>query len=245
MPRAVADVAEVDDVGVPEATRAGRSRSALASASSPTRRRVLARRAARVDHQVGVHGVQGLDHPGLGERALDLLAEGVGVLHEQGGREALGEVQRVRDVEEHLAGQVAPAPASPSTSSAPPVVALTTIAPAAASANVASATCGWVAGPVRRTAGCPCRRARCGPGWPRRRGCRRSPRGPARRAGRRARGRPFRCRVQRPSCERSLRRDSETSVTRADANRQVCLFARLGHTPSTMLVRPISDVDRH
>ena len=60
----------------------------------------------RVDHQRGRQGVEGLDDLGLREGALDLLAEGVGVLDEQGGREALGEVERVGDVDQHLAGQV-------------------------------------------------------------------------------------------------------------------------------------------
>ena len=59
-----------------------------------------------VDHQGGVEGVEGLDDAGLREGALDLLAERVGVLDEQGGRQAGREVERVGDVEEDLAGEV-------------------------------------------------------------------------------------------------------------------------------------------
>ena len=69
-------------------------------------RRVAVAHRRGVDHHRGRDRVEALHHPRLGERALDLLRQRVGVLHAQGRREALGEVQRVGDVEDHLAGEV-------------------------------------------------------------------------------------------------------------------------------------------
>ena len=56
-------------------------------------------------HHLAVHRVQRLDHPGGGERPLDLLAEAVGVHRVQRGRHAAAVVQRVGHVDEHLPGQ--------------------------------------------------------------------------------------------------------------------------------------------
>jgi O-acetylserine/cysteine efflux transporter len=59
-----------------------------------------------VGHQQGVHGVEGLDHPEVGEGALDALAEGVGVGDQQRGGHALGEVEGVGQVDQDLAVEV-------------------------------------------------------------------------------------------------------------------------------------------
>ena len=99
----------------------------------------------RVDHQRGGQGVEGLDDLGLGEGALDLLAEGVGVLDEQGGREALRRSRAGWRCRRSTLPARLSAPARPSTSrvAAPEEALTTSSAPAAASAKVASATPGW------------------------------------------------------------------------------------------------------
>ncbi len=58
----------------------------------------------RVDLDVGGHGAQRLDDGRAGHRALDLLAERVGVADEQL-QVTGGEVQRVGDVQQRLAGE--------------------------------------------------------------------------------------------------------------------------------------------
>ena len=77
-----------------------------------------------------------------------------------------------------------------------------------------------------RTAGCPWRRARCGPRWPAGRGCRRRRCGRARGGGRRSRGRRSRCRELRCSWELlgSGGWIDRSVYCRVDANRQICLL---------------------
>ncbi len=69
-------------------------------------RRVAVADARRVDHHRGGDRVERLDHPSLGKGTLDLLGQRVGVLDAERRRETLGEVERVRGVEEDLAGEV-------------------------------------------------------------------------------------------------------------------------------------------
>ncbi len=100
------DAAEVDDVVVAErGQQVGHGRLGRGVLTGDEHRAARPE-SLRVHHQVGVEGVQGLDDLGLGERPLHLLAERVGVLDEQAGREPLREVERVRDVHQRLPGQV-------------------------------------------------------------------------------------------------------------------------------------------
>ena len=114
---------------------------------SPPRRRRRRTRCVRlselggIDHQVGVHGVQGLDHPGLDD-LLCICSPANRCSTPKARGHALREVQRVRYIYEDLpsqvllAGQIEPLRAAPA-------VALTTISPwAAASAKVPSFTSG-------------------------------------------------------------------------------------------------------
>src|SRR6266566_4086995 len=58
------------------------------------------------DHDHVGHRVQGLDDLGLGEGPLDLLAERIRVAHDQRRGHPLREVERVRDVDQDLAGEI-------------------------------------------------------------------------------------------------------------------------------------------
>ena len=67
---------------------------------------VLAGHLGGIHHDFAVHCVQRLHHPCVGECALDLLAEAVEARDEQAGRHAPRVVERIRDVDEHLLGEV-------------------------------------------------------------------------------------------------------------------------------------------
>jgi hypothetical protein len=60
----------------------------------------------RLDHDLHEHRVQRLDRAGVGEGALDLRAEAVGIREQQSGRHPLREVERDSEIDEYLAGQV-------------------------------------------------------------------------------------------------------------------------------------------
>ena len=59
-----------------------------------------------VDHDLTVHGVERLDHLRLRKRALNLLAERIGVSRKERGRPSLGKVERVGDIDEDFAPEV-------------------------------------------------------------------------------------------------------------------------------------------
>src|SRR6266705_492616 len=60
----------------------------------------------RIDHDHVRHRVQGLDDLRLGEGPLNLLAERIRVAHSQRGWHSLREVERIRNVDQDLAGEV-------------------------------------------------------------------------------------------------------------------------------------------
>jgi hypothetical protein len=67
--------------------------------------RMLARDPPRLDHRGGGDRVEGLDDLGIGIGALDLLADAVVVANREP-QLPVAEVERVRDVDQHLAVQV-------------------------------------------------------------------------------------------------------------------------------------------
>jgi hypothetical protein len=102
------DAAEVDDSLRRPAELAQQARDCVLSAVvlAGDEEVVLPGYAVRLDHHLHEHGVERLDHAGVGERALDLLTEAVGVGDEEPGRHPLGEVEREPDVDEHFPCQV-------------------------------------------------------------------------------------------------------------------------------------------
>ena len=82
-----------------------------------------------IDHHVGVHRVERLDHARLRKRALDLLAEAVGVADRERRWHAGGEVEWIRDVEEHFPVRFSASADTSASMDARPEVAFTTSSP--------------------------------------------------------------------------------------------------------------------
>ena len=89
----------------PACSRSPRTTSFAAASSPAMNTSEGAASSPGVEHHVAVEGVERLHHEGVRQGALDLLAEAVVVDHRQPWREALREVEGVRDVDEDLAGQ--------------------------------------------------------------------------------------------------------------------------------------------
>ncbi len=100
----------------PRSMTASRGQPKLSSSSSTSAlgRRIVtahedvvrAGEAGRIDHHDVVHRVQGLDDAGIGKRLLDLLADARRVADRERRWPALREVEPVRDVDQHLAGEI-------------------------------------------------------------------------------------------------------------------------------------------
>ncbi len=99
------DVAQVDDpVLQPAELAENTADDALGALVVPGHEDVVvAGHPRRVDHHLGVGGVERLDHSGARELALELLGEGVGVDHGESGRQPPGQVQRLGHIENDLA----------------------------------------------------------------------------------------------------------------------------------------------
>ena len=102
------DVAEVDDRPPthPKVSSSSATWSFAPSSLPQTNTLVDSPERPGRDHHARVHRVQGLHHPRLRKRALNPLPEAVVVAHRQRRRHALAEVERVRDVDQDLPGQV-------------------------------------------------------------------------------------------------------------------------------------------
>src|SRR5215203_6348295 len=91
------DVPQIDDVGPAEAPeQLGHLGLRLPIVATNEHAVVRPGKLSGVDHEVGVHGVQGLDYLRLGKSPLDPLAQRVGVRHPERRGHASREVQWIR-----------------------------------------------------------------------------------------------------------------------------------------------------